>query len=428
MKNRITSNIGLKIASLFFAFLLWLVVNNIENPSIPQPFYDVPVTILNTELITDSGQVYEVLDNTDVIDKVTIRAPRQVISSLSKENIVATANVSDLSSLDTITINLSVNAYSNEVTGITPSSDTIRLKIENKKSKTLALKTSTSGKPETGYLVGEIGTEQNQVKISGPESEINQVAKAVVDVDVSGFTSDIKTNAEIKLYDTEDNVIQSDNIVQNIKSIGVTVAIWQTADIPLSFKTTGTPAAGYRSTGEVTSEPAAVTVAGKGTAIKNLMQIEIPPEAIDITGKTGNYVTEIDIREYLPDNVFLADSSQARVMVTVPIQTEISKRMEILGEKVKVTNLPEGFQASISGLEESFIIEAIGLPADISGIQASAVTGEVDVQKWMEEQEMTEPEPGYYTVEVDFGLPENVTLLEPVTVTMHLSKMEESNE
>ena len=99
--------------------------------------------------------------------------------------------------------------------------------------------------------------------------------------------------------------------------------------------------------------------------------------------------------------------------------------MEIREEKVNITSLPEGYDASISGLEETFIIEVFGLSQDLATVQAANLEGKVDILDWAVSQGMEEPVPGFYTVEVDFGLPENVDILEPVTVVLHISKMEE---
>ena len=129
MKNKLTNNLGLKLASVFFAVIIWLVVNSINNPTINDVYYNIPVKLLNTELITDSGQVYEVLDNTDVISRVTVWAPRSVISELDEENIVATADVSELSSLDTISIKLTTNISSGDISRISGSIDTVKLNI-----------------------------------------------------------------------------------------------------------------------------------------------------------------------------------------------------------------------------------------------------------------------------------------------------------
>lgn len=425
MKNKITANIGLKIMSLIFAFILWLVVNNIDNPTQSLPYTNIPVTLVNTELITDSGQVYEVLDGTDVVERVTVRAPRTVHSALNAENIIAVADVSELSSLDTISIKFSSDLYNNEIESIKGSIDTVKLNIEDKRTKTLALTSITSGEPERGYLVGDITPDQNLVRISGPESVVSQVAKAVVEVSVSGFTVDIDTNERIQLYDAEDNLIQDTRITQNIKSVGVKVNIYQTAEIPLIFNTSGTTAAGYRTTGVIQGSIETVTLAAKSSILRNINSVEIPAEALDITGRSEDFVTDITIRDYLPENTFLADPSQNKVTVTVYIQPETSKKLEIREDRVEVTNVPEGYQATIAGLEESFTIEVIGLSAEISGLRASDIKGTVNIEQWMQDEEMEEPEEGYYTVEVDFGLPERVSLLEPISVTMHLSKREE---
>ena len=412
MKNKFTHNIGLKLASVFFAVILWLVVTSVNNPTVSEPYYNIPVKLINTEMITDSGQVYEVLDNTDVISKVTVRAPHSVISELKSENIIATADVSEISSLDTIAIKLSTDIYANNISSITGSIDTVKLKIENKKSKALSLKSTVSGQVTSGYMVGEITPDQNLVRISGPESVIDQVTKAVVDVDVTGMTSDIVTNAEIKLYDAEDNIVDTKNITQNIKTVGVKVNIWQTATVSVNFSASGTPAAGYQATGEIIGSGENVVIAGKASAIRNITQINIPEDVLDI-------------RPYLPDYVILANSKDAIRTVTVCIEGEISKKLQVREERVQIINLPEGYDASITGLEETFIIEIIGLSRDVATLQASNISGTIDIKDFTQERDMTDPEPGFYTVEVDFGLPDNVSLLEPVTVTLHISKSEE---
>ena len=207
MIKKLTSNWGLKLASIVFAAILWFLITNINDPVVSQTYYDVPVTLKNTSLITDNGQVYEVLDETDVISTVKVYAPRAAIDSLSKDNIVATADVANMTSNNTIAITLTTNKYSNEIESITGSIDTVKLSVEDKATKTLALTATTSGTLEDGYIVGTVTTEQNLIRISGPESVVNTIKSAVVDVDVTGFTSNIGTDADIKLYDEEGNVV-----------------------------------------------------------------------------------------------------------------------------------------------------------------------------------------------------------------------------
>ena len=425
MKNKLTANISLKIVSLLFAFLIWLVVNNINDPIIERYYMNIPVKLLNTELITDSGQVYEILEDTTVIDRVTVWAPRSVFSSLSAGNIVATADVNELSSLDTIRINLTTNLNVNDIEKIEGSIDTVKLHIENLRTKSLALKATVSGSVEEGYLLGEITPDQNLVRVSGPESIISQVSKAVADVPVTGFTSDIADNAEIKLYDSGDNLIQDSRITQNIKSVGVKVSLYRTMEVPIYFRTTGTPAAGYKVLGEIEGSIDKVMIAGKESALKNINSIEVSGEKLDISGLREDFVTEISLRDYLPENVFLADSSQNKVEVTAHIQSQITRNLVVRGDSVDVVNVPEGYRATIEELEENIDIGVQGFAADVSGIRGADLKGRVDILKWMADEDMAEPIEGYYQVEVDFGLPDEVEVIRPLTVMMHLSKVED---
>lgn len=422
MKNKITANIGLKIISLLFAVVLWMVVNNIENPTVSELYSNIPVKLINTDLITDAGKVYEVLDETDVVERVTVRAPKSVHSSLNAGNIIAVADVSELSSLDTITIRFSSNIYADDIESIKGNIDTVKLNIENKRTKTLSLKATVSGEVGGGYLVGDVQTAQNLVRISGPESVIEKINRAAVDVDVTGFTNDIETNLEIRLYDEEGHLIQDNRVSQNIKSVGVSVDIYQTKEVPIYFAVSGEPEMGYRVSGEVKGSVETVTLAGKSSILKNIEEIEVPEEAIDVTGVTEDYVEEINIREYLPDNVFLADSAQAKIEVTVNIEREVSKELDIQSEKINVVNVPEGFRATIEELEETIAIEVIGLPGDISELRDNTIDGRVDIAQWMEEEGLEEAEEGYFEIEVDFGLGDEITILEPMKVLVHLSR------
>ncbi|GFI02097.1 MAG: hypothetical protein HFI44_08050 [Lachnospiraceae bacterium] len=418
-------NMGLKLGSVFLAVVLWLVVTSVNDPTEAHSYNNIPVKLLNVELITDSGQVYEVLEGSDMISRVLIRAPRSVHKELKEENIIATADVRELSSLDTISIKLTTNLYASKISSITGSTDTVKLNIEDKRSKALTLRATTSGKVEDGYLIGEVTTDQNLVRISGPQSVIDQVVRASADVNVSGMTSDIVTNAEIKLYDAEDNEVSNANITQNIKSVGVKVSILQKASVPVNFSISGEPAPGFRATGEIEGNGGMIVIAGKSNVIRGVTNVEIPAEVLDITDQTEDYTAEIDIRQYLPDNLYLANSEDAVKTVTVRIEPEVSKKLEIREEKVRVINVPEGYNAAIAGLEESFVIEAIGLSRDVAGLQAGSISGVIDIQKWMQQEGMEMPEEGYYTVNVDFGLPSGVALLEPVKVSLHISEKEE---
>ena len=427
MIKKLTSNWGLKLASVVFAAILWFLITNINDPVVSQTFYDVPVTIKNTSLITENGQVYEVLDDTDVISTVKVYAPRTAIDSLSKDNIVATADVANMTSNYTIPISLSTNKYSNEIESISGSIDTVKLDVEDKATKTLALTATTSGTLEDGYIVGTVSTEQNLIRVSGPESIVSHIKSAVVDVDVTGFTSNIGTDADIKLYDEEGNVISEGNLTLNITSVRVNVTILETKRVPIVYTITGTPASGYQLTGVIDSTPDTILIAGRSSALSEVDFIGVSDALLNVQGLTENLETTIDLTDYLPSNISFGDSDfNGIVSVVVHIEETKSKTVDLDVSSFTISNVPEGYQVTIvTGEEEGDTTQSItvsGLQAALDTATASAITGEIDMQEFMDSRELDNLVAGTYSTSVDLTLPDGVSTSDSVSVQILITE------
>ena len=426
MKNRLTKNWGLKLGSFLFAVALWIIVTNINDPVVPYKVSDVPVTIRNANLITDKGQIYEVLDGTDVIDVVTITAPRSIIDSLDKSNVVAVADMNDLTSLNTISIKLSTNKYNDKLEGIKGSIDSVKLNIEDKQTKSLPLKTNTVGEVREGYVIGDVITDQNLVRISGPKSVISQISKALVEVDISGFTSNIGTDADIHLFDENDNEVKSGSIEKSISKVRVNVEILEVKTVPVRYSATGTPADGYRMTGEIESTRNYVNIAGKSKTVENIDAIEIPETAIDVTSAKENVTAMIDLKDYLPSGVSLADEDfSGKVNVTVFVEQETERTVSIDVQNISITGVPEGYEATITEPEETCDITLVGLASELNDIVVEEMTAAVDITAWFEEEEIEEPARGNYWIPITVSIGEEpVSLQKEVQVHVHITEAE----
>lgn len=425
MKNKLTGNLVLKVGSVLFAAILWLLVTNINDPPTSSKFNNIPVVIQNADAITSQGKVYEILDDTDVIDSVTVVAPRSISDTISKDNVVAVADMNDLTSLNTISIKLSTNKYNDRLDSITGSIDSVKLNIENKQSISLALRATYSGSVGDGYMIGDVTTEQNLVRVSGAESIVSRINRAEVSVAVTGFTSDIGTVEEIKLYDADGVEIPKSNLTLNINTVRVNVEILATKEIPLNFSVMGAPADGYRATGVVSSTPASVVLAGKANVLKNISSLDIPDTVLDITGLTENLVTVIDVREYLPGNVELGDKEfDGNAVVTVYIEPVIARNFTVSKSNISILNMPESFEGEVSTFEDEFPIQVIGLSADVNSINGDEIRGTVDIADLRERGIIEEVEEGYWDVPLSFNLPESVSLRENVTVRLNIREKE----
>lgn len=402
MKNKLTQNWGLKIASFLGAAVLWLVVTNINDPLTTYRVTDVPVTIKNANLITDRGQVYEVLDGTDMIDVVTVSAPRSIIDSLDKSNIVAVADINDLTSVDTVAIKLSTNKYNDKLDSIRGNIDNVRLSIEEKQVRSLPVKSVTTGEVREGYMVGSVATDQNLIRISGPQSIISQVSKAQAEVDISGFANNINTDSDVRLYDEDGNEITASNIEKSISKVRISVEILERKVLPLTCEVTGTPGDGFQFTGEVSFSKSSVMVAARSKILENVESIAIPAGVVDVTDATEDVTVLVDINQYLPDGVVLAeDNFVGRVNVTAMIEAERDRAVRIPVGRIRFDGLPEGYRAVITEPANECSIMFSGLLAVLNEVTEEEVTAVVDVEAWMAQENMDELTEGSYWMPVN---------------------------
>ena len=421
MKKKLTDNLGLKIGSVLFAALLWLLVTNINNPATTRRVNNVRVTIINGEVLTSQGKIYEVLDDSDVLDYVAITGPKTVMNNIGGGDLVAIADMNKLTADNTIPIELSTVQYNESLDSIRASSGVVKLKVEDRKSISIPLRAETSGTLQEGYIIGDVTTDQNLVRVSGPESLISMIETAEVSVGIAGFTGDIGTNAEIKLYDANGTEVPKDKLTMNINTVGVNVEILGTKSVPLRFAASGTPANGYRATGVISSSPGTVLLAGKGSALRNLSVIEIPDTEVDITGATGNVTTTVDIRPYLSGSVELAEAGfDGNVAVTVNVEQEITRSITISESNIVIENLPEQYEGVISTYEEEFPIQVRGLAEEVNALDAEQIRGVVDINRLLETGVIEELGEGYYDVNLAFNLPDTVSLRENITVRLNI--------
>lgn len=431
-RGRLTKNLGLKIISFLFAVTLWMVVVNIDDPVVRWNFLDVPVTIKNVDVITSQGMIYEVLDDTDIIPRVTVYAPRSIGENLAKSDIVATADMNTLNSLNTLQIDLSVPRVGSKVSDIRGSIDSVKVSIENKKNIQKVLRTNIKGDAPEGYIVGNATPNQNVVRVSGAESVVNRVDYAAINIDMSElseFKSDITTSVPVRLYDAEGNEVEGKTLTKNPENVMITIEILPVKDVPLVFETTGDPEEGYGLTGEITSNPETIRIAGKKSVLNGINEIQIPAEKIDVSGINENMAIEMDIRPYLPDGVIMADkSTSVPVTVTIGVEQEVTSDYELRSANIELMNVPEGIDCSLEGLEEKYTVSVTGIRSEMAGITAGSLEASLDVAAWMAEQGVRELLPGTYRMAVEYNLPEHVRLASPVMVSVVVSDGTETDE
>ena len=385
MKKLLTRNLGLKLASLLLAFVLWFLVAQIYDPKDTVTFNNIQVRLINTELLDEEGKVYEVLDNSNLV-RVTVTGPQSIVKSeLRRSDIVAEADMSKLTDINTIAITYYCENISNDSVEIKGNHDSVRLNVEDKTSKWIKLESNTIGDVASGYMIGNVTLDQTNIEVTGPKSAISQVDHAGVDINVTDSTTSLSANVDIKLYDADDNELVLESVKKNVDSAYMTVEVLATKEVPVEIEYMGVPEDGYMATGEVESSVPTVRIAGTVSTLVGISAITVPEDRMNITGQSDNLVDIINLKEYLPANVRLADKSfDGKITATVYIEPIVSKDLTVAAENISVTGVPDGMEAEITSTAEEYNITVSGLSRDVSILHDSSVTGILNLTQWME--------------------------------------------
>lgn len=427
MKKALTRNLGLKLASLVLAFVLWFLVAQIYDPKDTVTFNNIQVRLINTELLDEEGKVYEVLDNSNLV-RVTVTGPQSIVKSeLRRSDIVAEADMSKLTDINTIAITYYCENVSNDSVEIKGNHDSVRLNVEDKTSKWIKLESNTIGEVASGYLIGNVTLDQTNIEVTGPKSAISQVDHAGVDINVTDSTSSLSANVDIKLYDADGNELTLESVKKNVNSAHMMVEVLATKEVPVEIEYMGVPEDGYMATGEVESSVPTVRIAGTASALVGISAITVPEERMNITGQSGDLVDIINLKEYLPSNVRLANKSfDGKITATVYIEPIDTKDLTIPADNISITGVPDGMEAEVTSTAEEYNITVSGLTRDVSILRDSSVTGVLDLNRWMEDNGLEELTPGNYTIPVTFNLSEDITVDTDVNIHIRLKNADSS--
>lgn len=429
MKKLLTRNLGLKLASLLLAFVLWFLVAQIYDPKDTVTFNNIQVRLINTELLDEEGKVYEVLDNSNLV-RVTVTGPQSIVKSeLRRSDIVAEADMSKLTDINTIAITYYCENISNDSVEIKGNHDSVRLNVEDKTSKWIKLESNTIGDVASGYMIGNVTLDQTNIEVTGPKSAISQVDHAGVDINVTDSTTSLSANVDIKLYDADDNELVLESVKKNVDSAYMTVEVLATKEVPVEIEYMGVPEDGYMATGEVESSVPTVRIAGTVSTLVGISAITVPEDRMNITGQSDNLVDIINLKEYLPANVRLADKSfDGKITATVYIEPIVSKDLTVAAENISVTGVPDGMEAEITSTAEEYNITVSGLSRDVSILHDSSVTGILNLTQWMEDNGVEELTPGTYTIPVTFNLAEDITVTPDINIHIRLKNADTYNQ
>ena len=222
-KRFYTGKITTLIFSVIVAIAIWLVAVYVDDPSITVTAKNIPVRILNEDVLNDNGLIIKEKEN---IPKYNLRISGRRSDLVEYMNrITIDIDVSDITSTGTQKLNGVVNMPSVYITLEKGISSAIPVEVSSLAQKNIKLYTKQTGTNKEYIIKSEPKTPE--ITIRGAKEEIDLITYAMTDINITDITHDCDIIGDIYYCDSNNDKLSNiSSVYSNITGVSVKNTIY----------------------------------------------------------------------------------------------------------------------------------------------------------------------------------------------------------
>ena len=347
------SKVFLLLASVFVAVLFWgTLVASDGTLTRQKTFPSVAVSVTGEAALQSKGFI--------VMDDVTELVPSvKMTVEVTQANYDRVTGTSynphfDLSQITAEGENELTISYTSQLYGpviaCEPSSVTVN--VERYMTRRVPVVLETYGQTPEGVYLSASRTDPTMLSVSGPQSVVSTVTRAVAKLDLSQLSAqrmDDRTALLVELQNAAGEAVVSDKVQITNQTVITDIVVAETELVPakwapldLAAFVEGEPAEGYELTG-VTAEEEQILVAA-GESVLDALDVLTTDQPLDIGGATGNVTGYVRLRRLSG----LANTLPTEVSITALIEEKTAERT-FRSMNVEIDGLDESaYRATLS--------------------------------------------------------------------------------
>lgn len=339
------NKIALVILAIFCSILLWVYVTNQEGEVDEVTYSSVKVVIEGEDAMRDSkGLIVTDVNTTNV--RVTVSGAPRVLARLTAADITAVIDLSSISRTGNyslapkITYSSGFNSSDLTVKASAPSS--VNFYVDKLSTRTIDVKGINNGSTAEGFSAEPLEFNPGTVKIFGPESVINKVDHAWIEVSREDVDTSLNFASTFVLRDKENNIIDDDSITLERDTVDVTLPVIAIKEVDLVIATVAGAGASEENIVKKIEPSAKVTLSGDAEVLEGVNSILL--DTIDLSKVDGTFTQTYTI--VIPNDTEIIGNMR-EVTVTMDVIGLETKRVSIPLENLSFINLTEGYEAEI---------------------------------------------------------------------------------
>lgn len=374
MKN---NKVWTALLSIAIAVGLWFYVVTVVKPESTNTYYNIPV-VLEGESILLNNRNLMIVGGADTTVTMELFGNRTDLDKVNSGNITLIADLTKIYEAGEVEV-----TYSHRFPGDVPSGAltvqskspaTIKLKVEERVSNFVDVEPIYIGEmPDKDmYLVDTKKAELDttRVQITGPKSVIEQIAKATINVDLTGRTEDFMVKERITLCDKDGNPVDVSLVTASVEEVTLTLPIRYYKYVQVRVENVIEGGGATQESSSIQYEPARIMVSGNKDVLSKKTVIMLPG-SIDL-GKLKEAV-EMPFPLIL-DEGLTCESGETEVTVKVSFPNLGMQDLTITN--IQVLNVPEGLDCEL--LTKELKVTVRGTKDVVARVKPSDLTVTID--------------------------------------------------
>lgn len=374
--SKVFNNNAFYIAiSIIAAIILWTYIAFINNDTISLSIRNAPVIVNGQETLEEKGLIATSISRDEI--NLTLSGSSNVVAKIPSSDVYVTIDLDDItksgSSVGMYQLPYAVhfpgNINSSYVHVSSASVDYITVQVERIETKPIPVRTAYDAVIPEGYQAQPIELSQETITITGPESIVDSISSALVNVADIELTDSYSEDLPFIYLNSSDEQVTSDLVKADVSSIYVHIPVVMVKEVALDVEFTGKNSA---TDDNITYSivPSKIEISGSPSRVKDIEKIIIA--TIDLTDFETELNQKFDIT--LQDGL---DNASGLESADVSINIQGVETRTLTVNEFTALNVTEGYSANITTSSLEIVIR--GAKDLIDNIKESDVNVKADV-------------------------------------------------
>ncbi len=411
LKNIFLKNLGVKIASLVFATVLWGIVLTLQNPNRIKTLQNVPISFageadLQARDLVVRGNPLSGMEGITV----KVSTPITNYADLSVDHISASVSLNNVKSAGIweLPVNATVSARLSDTRVESVNPEKITVEVDVLATKTVPVEAYYEGTLPNGYWGAPAELSMSYVDIRGPKQDMEHVTRAICKIQMTDRKQSYNDAVTVTLLDENGNEMDSSLFLGSLPAVTVKMTVYPMKRVPVNVTGSLLGADNLPANYELyaaTATPATLDIVGEASALEGINSLVLT--GLDVAGQKESMHETLTVQ--VPEGVTLLGSNgEVEVFVDIREKTS-SKRFESV--PIVCKSLGKGLKATVSS--ENTDIDVSGRISLVDLLERNDVEAFVDLKGLKE---------GVYDLDVSVYLGNDETTLE-LTSVLSVSKV-----